>query len=160
MSFPTKYHLPLITNRLEFEFNSLPPAPQITTRRDLGAHIRRQARHNLAPYSRPRPREKTPVRARYNLESDSSLSDLSGSEEDTPKSLLELIPKPVGEAGKVNSGGFSLEKELGWNKKRFSEFTVNLFTKSCGMTLTLNRTMSRKKSTTNSTLSNASLTRS
>jgi hypothetical protein len=130
-SFPIKPHLPLITNRLEFKFNLLPPPPQITTHRDLGAHIRRQARHNSAPYSR-RPREKTPVRAqpiRFDLESDSSLSDLSCSEdgEDTAKSLSELIPKPLGEAGKVNSGGFNLEKELGWNKKRFSEFTVNLF---------------------------------
>jgi hypothetical protein len=134
MSFPIKPHLPLITNRLEFVFNSLPLPPQITTRRDLGANIRRQARYDSTPYSRPRPREKTPVRAQpvgFDHESDSPLSDLSSSEdsngEDTANSLSELIPKPVGEAGKVNSGGFNLEKELGWNKKCFSDFTVNLF---------------------------------
>lgn len=132
MSFPIKLHLPLITNRLEFEFNSLPPPPQITTRRDLGAHIRRQARHNPTLYSRPRPRETTPVGAQpvgFSPESDSSLSDLSESEDldGTANSLSELVPKPVGEAGKANSGGFNLEKELGWNKKRFSDFNVNLF---------------------------------
>ena len=44
--------------------------------------------------------------------------------EDNANSLLELIPKPAGEAGKFNSGGFNLEKELGWNRKQFSEFTV------------------------------------
>ena len=131
MSFPIKSHLPLITTRVEFKFNLLPPPPQITPHRDFGAHIRRQALHNSAPYSRPRPCEKTPARAQsvgFYLELESPLSDLSDSEHsDEAKSTPELIPKPVGEAGKAGSGGFSLEKVLGWNWKRYGEFTVNLY---------------------------------
>ncbi|KDR76617.1 hypothetical protein GALMADRAFT_139530 [Galerina marginata CBS 339.88] len=129
MSFPTKSHLPLITTRVEFTFNTLPPPPQITTRRDFGAHIKRGGRHNSVPYSRPKPREGTPARARsvgFNLQSDSSLSELSDTEsesdDDKVPSTSGLIPKPSGEAGKANSGGYNLQEALGWTKKRYDEF--------------------------------------
>ena len=132
MSFRIKSHLPLITTRIEFDFNSLPPPPQITTRRDFGPHVRRRALRNSVPYSRPRVREQTPARARpiaFGLQSDSSLSDLSDTEEsidgDKGPSILPLIPKPGGEAGKVNSGGYNLESALGWTKKRYDEFDVS-----------------------------------
>src|ERR1700678_2169047 len=49
-SLPIKCHLPLITTRIEFQFNVLPPPPQITPRRDLGAVIRRQAQRAM-PYT-------------------------------------------------------------------------------------------------------------
>ena len=54
MMFPIKSHLPLITTHIEFQLKELPPPPQITPRRDLGAHLRHQARRNSVPYSRPR----------------------------------------------------------------------------------------------------------
>lgn len=131
MSFPIKSHLPLITTRIEFKYNLLPPPPQITNRRDFGAHIRRQARHKSVPYSRPRHRKKTPARAQsvgfnHRSESESSLSELSDSEQSDQEESVGLIPKPPGEAGKGGSGGFNLAKALGWDQKRYEEFTVSL----------------------------------
>ncbi|KIM35110.1 hypothetical protein M413DRAFT_32736 [Hebeloma cylindrosporum] len=125
MSFPIKSHLPLITTRVEFKFNKLPPPPQITTRRDFGAHVRRRARHNSVPYSRPRTRGQTPGRERsigLGFESDSSLSDLSDTDAsldgDNDQSISPLIPKPAGEAGKVNS----------WTKRRYQDFERHIKT--------------------------------
>lgn len=132
MSFPVKSHLPLITTRVEFNFNTLPPPPQITNRRDFGAHIKRFGRHNSVPYRRPEPRERTPARARsvgFNVQSDSSLSDLSDTEEsdeDNVPPTSGLIPKPSGEAGKAKSGGYNLQEALGWTKKRYEEFYVSV----------------------------------
>lgn len=125
MSFSVKAHLPLITNRIEFRFNSLPAPPQITPRRELGPHIRRQARRSSVPYSRPRlVREKTPARAQ--VRSESPLSNLSDSESSEDESEPDIrIPKPAGEVGRSNSGGYNLEKALGWNEKRFNEFIVS-----------------------------------
>jgi hypothetical protein len=132
MIFPVKSHLPLITARIEFQLKELPPPPQITARRDLGAHLRRQARRKSVPYSLPRcTSEETPVRyqsIRFDLRSESPLSEMteaesSGDEDnsDTPNT----IPKPKGEAGRSNSGGYNLKMALGWEEKRYSEFTVS-----------------------------------
>lgn len=132
MSFPIKSHLPLITTRIEFGFNTLPPPPQITTRRDFGPHIRRRGQHHSVPYNRPKPRERTPARTlsvEFDVQSDSSLSDLSDTEESTDGDNLSstsgLIPKPEGEAGKARSGGYNLEEALGWPKKRFDDFYMS-----------------------------------
>jgi len=124
MSFPIKSHLPLIITRVEFKFNELPPPPQITTRRDFGAHIRRRARHNSMPYNRARGRS-----VGLSFQSHSSLSDLSDTEEsidgDNDQSISPLIPKPKGEAGKANSGGYNLKNALGWTERRYEEFDVS-----------------------------------
>src|SRR5882757_2571481 len=135
MSFPVKSHLPLITTRIEFQFNVLPPTPQITARQDLGARIRRQARHNSVPYGRPkRVHEKTPVRnvsVGFHLRSESPLSDPLDSESSDSEDNGDLIdtpdriPKPKGEAGRTNSGGYNLQKALGWEEKQFGDFTVS-----------------------------------
>lgn len=129
MSRPIKSHLPLITTRIEFKFNLLPPPPQLTTRRDFGAHVRRHMRRNPSPYDRPKARTKPPAITRsitVDFQSDSALSDISDAEEDEDSpSSSKLIPKPGGEAGKVNSGGYNLENALGWTKKRYEEFSVS-----------------------------------
>ena len=129
MSFPVKSHLPLITARIEFQLKELPPPPQITARRDLGAHLRRQARRNSLPYSRPRyASEETPVRnksTRFDLRSMSPLSELGDSGDEDNGSMPNMIPKPKGEAGRSNSGGYNLKNALGWEEKRYSEFTVS-----------------------------------
>ena len=126
MSFPIKSHLPLITTRVEFEFNVLPPLPQITARRDFGANVWRKVRHNFMPYSRPRTRSHS---VEVGFQSDSSLSALSSDEEsvdgDIDQVISMLIPKPKGEAGKANSGGYNLKRALGWTPKRFEEFDVS-----------------------------------
>ena len=133
MAFPVKSHLPLITPRIEFQLKKLPPPPQITPHRDLGAHLRRQSRRNSAPYSRPRfTSEEAPVRnpsVRFNLRSVSPLSDISESyksnDEESHDAQLAKIPKPKGEPGRSNSGGYNLQEALGWEEKRYSEFTVS-----------------------------------
>jgi hypothetical protein len=124
-SLPVKCHLPLITTRIEFQFNVLPPHPQITLRRDLGAVIRRQARR-ATPYTRLNPRS-APVTARR---SESPLTDLSDTEVDGLETRESIMPshkisKPKGEAGKSNSGGYNLQEAMGWKDKEFATFTVS-----------------------------------
>lgn len=130
MSFPVKLHPPLITTRIVFKHNTLPPLPEIFPRHDFGAHIRHYSRQRSAPYNRPKhtrrmtPRSVTP-------RSESPLSDLPGgsdsdSDSDEAESTRRLIPKPAGEVGKSGSGGFNLERTLGWDHERYEEFTVSL----------------------------------
>lgn len=130
MIFPVKSHLPLITARIEFQLKKLPPPPQITPRRDLGAHLRRQARRSSVPYSHPRyTSEEAPVRNQSPGfgRSESPLSDISesDSESSSDENTLHRIPKPKGEAGRSNSGGYNLKQALGWEEERYSEFTVS-----------------------------------
>lgn len=129
MTFPVKSHLPLITTRIEFQLNELPPPPQITPRRDLGSHLRRQARRSSVPYSRPRHTSKEdPVMNQstgFHRCSTSPLSDMSDSEGSGNEDKPNRIPKPKGEAGRSNSGGYNLKKALGWEDERYIEFTVS-----------------------------------
>ena len=46
MSFPIKLHLPLIMTRTEFTRNTVPPLPEITLHRDLGASIHHHTIHH------------------------------------------------------------------------------------------------------------------
>lgn len=124
-SLPVKCHLPLITTRIEFEFNTPPPHPQITPRRDLGAVIRRQARR-ATPYTRPNQGDKpvTPRRA------DSPLTDIPDSDSDDSDNenlttSSHKILKPKGEAGKRNSGGYNLQDAIGWEDEEYAKFTVS-----------------------------------
>ena len=131
--FPIKSHLPLITARIEFHMKELPPPPQITPRRDLGPHhLRRQARRNSVPYSRPRfTSEEAPVtdkKRSTRLRSISPLTELHESEtsgDEGNRNVQNKIPKPSGEAGRSNSGGYNLKVALGWDEKRYDEFTVS-----------------------------------
>jgi hypothetical protein len=130
-SFPVKCHLPLITTRIEFKFNVLPAPPQITPRRDLGAHIRRQNRRDsVAPYSYSAHfRDVTPQAARsqsvkFDCSRDRRRSESPPSSESDDD--FEKIPKPPGEAGRVNSGGYDLQTALGWDYEQFNKFSVSL----------------------------------
>lgn len=126
-SFPVKCHLPLITTRIEFKFNVLPAPPQITPRRDFGAHIRRQNRRDsVAPYSYSTHfRDVTRSRDRdTGRRSESPPSNLSS--DDELERDFEKIPKPPGEAGRVNSGGYDLQTALGWDYEQFNKFSVSL----------------------------------
>ena len=132
MISPVRSHLPLITTRIEFHLKELPPPPQITLRRDLGAHLRHKARRNSVPYSRPRftseeaPARKNSTRIRFDCHSESPLSDLSeNSSDEESHDTPNKIPKPKGEAGRTNSGGYNLKEALNWDEKRYGEFTVS-----------------------------------
>ena len=124
-SLPIKCHLPLITTRIEFQFNVLPPPPQITPRRDLGAVIRRQARR-ATPYTRSR-RGNTPITTQR---AESPLTDIADSDteildvEKTTMSSQEIV-KPKGEAGRSKSGGYNLQVAMGWEDEEFAKFTVS-----------------------------------
>jgi hypothetical protein len=133
-SLPIKCHLPLITPRTEFQFSVLPPPPQITPRRDLGAAIRRQTRR-ATPYTRSN-RGATPnspithhaespltdIRESDTSDSDTSDSDTSDVEEKT--TFSHKILKPKGEAGRKNSGGYNLQVAMGWEDEDFAKFAV------------------------------------
>ena len=126
-SFPVKCHLPLITTRIEFTFNVLPAPPQITPRRDFGAHIRRQNRRDsVAPYSHSthfwdvnRASSQTGI---FDHSGSPSLADLSSDDEKD----FDKIRKPPGEAGRVNSGGYDLQTALGWDFEQYDKFCVSL----------------------------------
>lgn len=123
-SLPVKCHLPLITTRIEFEFNVLPSPPQITPRRDLGAVIRRRARRNM-PYIRP-DREVTPIATNTKrFESPLTEIDSEADTSDVESTTSYKISKPKGEAGKTNSGGYNLQCAMGWENTEFSNFTVS-----------------------------------
>jgi hypothetical protein len=119
--FLTK-HLPLITNRVQFEPAIQPsPPPEITNRRefDIDAGITKAS-------SSQDESGQTSADSDSDLDSDSesitsSLSSLSSLDGDTK------IPKPPGEAGRRSRGGYDLETVLlgrGWTSKDFDAMKV------------------------------------
>jgi hypothetical protein len=136
MFFPVKHPLPVITARVNFTFNKFPPPPPITLRQSHEKKIRLINR-SRTPYTRPRGlpshrrhhRQTTPFdNADEYEESDatdeSNLTD-SPESEDEPTLPVAKIPKPPGEAGRKNSGGFNLQEVLGWNDDKYKTFMVS-----------------------------------
>ena len=127
MSFAVKPHLPLISNRIQFNFQVLQPPPTITLRQDHGKYIKRQVRRNRTPYEcKIQARRSTTPSAPI----DSELSELSSDEgsedeEETAGESKGRIPKPPGEAGRSNCGGFNLEKALNWDGDKYDKMTVS-----------------------------------
>ena len=126
-----KPHLPLITNRVEFQLTSLPPPPTISLRQDFGRRVRSPI-YRITPYVRslsPKFNASMPnIMGRYG----DSDSDISGTFSLPPDIKLRStssrgmkIPKPPGEAGRKNSGGFNLEQELGWTQAKYVELMVS-----------------------------------
>jgi hypothetical protein len=129
MSYPVKPHLPLITCCIEFRLSHFLP-PAITLRQDLGKRLRehRQTRRRNIAYDRahharihvhssPNPDREDP-----DTNEQSELSELPSDDDDQPKMK---IPKPPGEAGRKNCGGFNLEKALGLEEAKYSELVVS-----------------------------------
>jgi hypothetical protein len=131
-SLPVKCHLPLITTRIEFQFNVLSPHPQITLRRDLGAVIRRQARR-AKPYTRHNPRS-VPVTDRRAESPLTDITDTDAEDSDDGESITppSKILKPKGEVGRSNSGGYNLQIAMGWEDKEFTTFTVSQVIRTLG----------------------------
>ncbi|KAF8178734.1 hypothetical protein BJ912DRAFT_929879 [Pholiota molesta] len=70
MASPIKSHLPLISTRIEFKYDSLPAPPHVSARRDFTAILRKHFRQMSAPYSRNR--DSSPMRSvRFRERSDS-----------------------------------------------------------------------------------------
>jgi len=130
MSFSVKSHLPLISTRIEFQINQLPPPPAITLHKDLGMQIKHQIRRKKTPYNRKIREESisSPIRI-DEAESESSLSPLSEDESSEEESSTVgpngKVPKPPREAGRRNSGGFNLEKALGWETNHYNAMIMS-----------------------------------
>ena len=126
MPFSVKPHLPLISTRIEFQVNHLPSPPSITLRRDLGRHVKHQIRRKKTPYGRRTPSESEHP-SHEEIDPGSPLSSLSGyeSSEMVTVGQKKKVPKPPGEAGRRNCGGFNLEKALGWEVERYNDMMVS-----------------------------------
>ena len=82
--------------------------------------------HRFTPYPKKHSRSLTPKHrdATSEIESDG----VSESDSDNATSEDYLIPKPDGEVGRPGRGGYSLEKTLRWEHKKYSKVKVrNLF---------------------------------
>jgi hypothetical protein len=137
MPFSVKPHPPLISTRIEFQINHLPPPPSITLRQDLGRHVKHRIRRKNIPYSRRIP-EVSEHSSHEEIDSGSPLSSISGCETSEDEDMVNVtvgqkkkVPKPPGEAGRRNSGGFNLEKALGWEVERYNDMIVSFQSNLC-----------------------------
>ncbi|KJA18111.1 hypothetical protein HYPSUDRAFT_205609 [Hypholoma sublateritium FD-334 SS-4] len=114
--------------------HALPPLPDITLRADLTRKIRRKRRAVRSPYERvadcssvprSRPKEPTPLYDSYaESRGGSPLTSIDGSDDSEgeappPLPKRRQIPKPPGEAGRRNCGGFNLESVLNWEGNKY-----------------------------------------
>ena len=150
-------HQPLITFRIPFEVQSLPPPPAITLRQNLEGVLTKSNRKppshchpvfvpmpvaskNAPPKSSndPAPGARQTAIAGGNgvigaddseseLSDIDSLSDAPDSVQQAATSFTPKIPKPPGEAGRPKSGGFNLEETLCWPKEYFNAVQVRPF---------------------------------
>jgi len=133
MSYQVHPHQPLITQRVKFRLKRLPPLTTIITlRQDLGNRAKRQVRRSRTPYDyQPFARESAPRFTPDVERADTPDSDLSystsesESDEERDVNFTAKIPKPPGEAGRKNCGGFNLEGELGWERDKYNKFTAS-----------------------------------
>lgn len=99
-------HLPLITARIHFNAVPIPPLPVITSRTFFAEGER--APRDLTPSISGNESTADDNDGIIDPDGESEVSD--NSEEDECSSTL--IPKPAGEPGRPNSGGYSLEDAL------------------------------------------------
>jgi hypothetical protein len=130
MFFPVKHPLPVITARVNFKFNKFPPPPPITLRQSHEKKIRLIHR-SRTPYTRPRghhrqatPFDSTDEDEESDATDESNLIDSPESEDEHTLPVAK-IPKPPGEAGRKNSGGFNLQEVLGWKDDKYKTFMVS-----------------------------------
>ena len=123
--------IPLLTSQVEFSYQPT-HAITITAQEEIPSGLTIATRQKL-----PRARFRSPI---FHDEASSpdlsdrhgDLSDLSESgslsdsdSESSVKSGDGLIPKPQGESGRPNSGGYNLEETLGWNPRQYKKVKVH-----------------------------------
>lgn len=120
-------HLPLITHRIRFSTSAMDPLPAITPRVNLSL-----LGNSILPGNAER--ELTPSEDGEGGpqvdDGESEMSELSelGSDIDSGEALhpAQKIPKPPGEPGRPNSGGYSIEDALvSWGKDEFGGVMVS-----------------------------------
>ena len=148
--------------RIQFEFAHLPSLPEHTLRQTQEKACRR-VRRSRTPYARfqsPTPRARqasrrgTPRLKSLGRESsvvndsrsqtselseppsDDSESEYGSEPEEQARGDHTKIPKPPGEAGRKNSGGFNLEEQLGWSKMKQNKLRVSNCPRSYEIRLT------------------------
>lgn len=104
--------------------------PRITTRADAPRTIARAGTPRLPPVNESRaPRTDITYSPPMNdLEpgSDVSTAEDDSSEQDEEEPFSEKIPKPEGEAGRPNRGGYNLAQELNWSGQDFETVRVRI----------------------------------
>jgi len=129
-------HLPLITNRIRFSSVAMAPLPIITSRVNLPLRRVDVPSANRSPEERELTpsedgKEHYPENKSTRLDDgESELSELSELESeidcDEPLRPAQKIPKPSGEPGRPNSGGYSIEDALiSWGKDEFGKVMVS-----------------------------------
>ncbi|KJA21907.1 hypothetical protein HYPSUDRAFT_202604 [Hypholoma sublateritium FD-334 SS-4] len=123
-----------LTGKIRQNRHLFPPLPDITLRADLASKIRRNRHTVRSPYERvarrspelrSRPREPTPLHDLYaEARGGSPLTSIDGSDDSEgevppPLPKRRQIPKPPGEAGRRNCGGFNLESVLNWEGNKY-----------------------------------------
>lgn len=126
-------HFPIITPRVEFSLLSQSQPPAIITSHIDFAEVWTKEDIIIGP-SHAVNRE-SPFPSHYSDDDDSVLmdideleSDRDASDDDAPLSNLDnvKIPKPPGEPGQPNSGGYNIEHELRvWGAEKISQVTVS-----------------------------------
>ena len=129
-----------LTGKIRQNRHLLPSLPDITLRADLARKIRRNRHAARSPYERvvrrtpeprARPTEPMPSHDSY-AESrwGSPLTSINGSDDSEgeappPLPKRRQIPKPPGEAGRRNCGGFNLESALNWGGNKYKRMMVS-----------------------------------
>jgi hypothetical protein len=129
--------VPLLTSQAEFCYEPT-NAITITAQEEIPSGPTAAIRQKMFQ-SLPRARFRSPVLLRgaspgpsRNYDNLSDLSDLSelGSSSDSEASVSSvssregMIPKPEGESGRLNRGGYNLQDALGWNSRQFKKVKV------------------------------------
>lgn len=142
---PIRKHLLLITPRIEFTPELSRPLPTITARMEFD-----DFRCNLVDDGPPggvhedseeeqpgeTPKETTGTKGKGKAKesprarADSPSATSSSNEAGGSQTRSEKIPKPTGEPGRPNSGGYALESmminDYGWTKETFDDITVSI----------------------------------
>jgi hypothetical protein len=130
-------HLPLITTRINFTANKVSALPVITARTFFakGESESRALTPSVHSISRNEESNDYILDDVHIVDNDgeSELSDDPGEQDNFPATR---IPKPAGEPGRPNSGGYSLEDALAtWGREELGKVMVHIeeFPNSCAI---------------------------
>ena len=113
-------HLPVITSRIEFQPIKTSRPPIITPRIDFNQEWGSDLNHDAD--------EDTDMVSEHNYDSDpaDSLIDDEDAADNNESTNNKKIPKPPGEPGRPNSGGYNIEHELrGWSPDMVTAVNVS-----------------------------------
>jgi hypothetical protein len=126
MDLRLNQHLPIITPRIEFSsLTQLRPPAIITPRIDfadawtIGNNSASHVVSDFAPFVDSDDDDSITV--------DLELLESELSDDEVPLNNIGKIPKPPGEPGRPNSGGYNVENEVrAWGADKISQVTVSL----------------------------------